>query len=42
LAIAYWRAGKPIQAKNQLSVLSSLMVGDLEFAALGRENQQTP
>jgi tetratricopeptide (TPR) repeat protein len=42
LAIAYWRAGKPIQAKNQLAVLSSLMVGDLEFAALGRENQRTP
>src|SRR2546429_4067417 len=42
LAIAYWRAGKPIQAKNQLSVLASLMVGELGFAALGRENQQTP
>jgi len=39
LAIAYWRAGKPIQAKNQLSVLTSLMVGELGFAALGRENQ---
>jgi tetratricopeptide (TPR) repeat protein len=42
LAIAYWRAGKPVQAKNQLSVLASLMVGELGFAALGRENQQTP
>ena len=42
LAIAYWRAGKPIQAKNQLAVLASLMVGDSGFAALGRENQQTP
>ena len=42
LAIAYWRAGKPIQAKNQLSVLASLMVGDSGFAALGSENQQTP
>jgi len=42
LAIAYWRAGKPVQAKNQLAVLTSLMVGDLEFAALGRENQRTP
>jgi len=28
LAIAYWRAGKPIQAKNQLSVLASLMVAN--------------
>jgi tetratricopeptide (TPR) repeat protein len=42
LAIAYWRAGKPIQAKNQLSVLASLMVRDLGFAALSRENQQNP
>ena len=42
LAIAYWRAGKPIQAKKQLSVLASLMVNDLGFAALSRENQQTP
>ena len=42
LAIAYWRAGKPIQAKNQLSVLASLMVGDLGFAAVGGENQQSP
>src|SRR2546421_7390299 len=42
LAIAYWRAGKPIQAKNQLSVLASLMVGDLGVAALGGENQHTP
>src|SRR5881409_3232380 len=36
LAIAYWRAGKPNQAKNQLSVLASLMVGELGFAALGK------
>ena len=42
LAIAYWRAGKRTQAKNQLAVLASLMVGDLEFAALGREDQRTP
>jgi len=42
LAIAYWRAGKPIQAKNQLSVLASLMFDDFGFAALGRENQQIP
>ena len=42
LAMAYWRAGDAIQAKNQLAVLESLMVGDLEFAALGRENQRTP
>src|SRR5207302_11311572 len=42
LAIAYWRAGKRNQAKNQLAVLASLMVGDLEFAALGGEDQRTP
>ena len=42
LAIAYWRAGKPIQAKNQLSVLASLMFDDLGLAALSRENRQTP
>jgi len=39
LAIAYWRAGKPIQAKNQLSILASLMFDDLGFAALSKENQ---
>jgi len=39
LAIAYWRAGKPIQAKNQLSVLASLMIGELGLAAQGSENQ---
>ncbi len=42
LAIAYWRAGKPIQAKNQLSVLASLMFNDFGFAAPSGENQQTP
>ncbi len=42
LAIAYWRAGKPSQAKNQLSMLASLMFDDLGLAALGRENRQTP
>jgi len=42
LAIAYWRAGNPIQAKNQLSVLASLMFNDLGFAAPSGENQQTP
>jgi tetratricopeptide (TPR) repeat protein len=42
LAIAYWRAGKPVEAKNQLAVLASLMAGEMEFAALGRENQRTP
>jgi len=39
LAIAYWRAGKAIQAKNQLSVLASLMFEDLGFAVPSRENQ---
>jgi len=42
LAIAYWRAGKPSQAKNQLSMLASLMFDDLGLAALSRENRQTP
>ena len=42
LAIAYWRAGESIEAKKQLAVLASLMVGELEFAALGREDQRTP
>ena len=42
LAIAYWRAGKPSQAKSQLSMLASLMVDDLGLAALSRENRQTP
>ena len=39
LAIAYWRAGKPNQAKEQLSVLASLMFTDLGLAALSKENQ---
>jgi len=42
LAIAYWRAGRQPQARNQLSVLASLMFNDLGFAAPSRENQQTP
>jgi len=42
LAIAYWRAGNPIHAKNQLSVLASLMFNDLGFAVPSGENQQTP
>ena len=42
LAIAYWRAGKPSQAKNQLSMLASLMFDDLGLAALSRENRQIP
>ena len=42
LAVAYWRAGNPIHAKNQLSVLASLMFNDLGFAVPSGENQQTP
>jgi tetratricopeptide (TPR) repeat protein len=42
LAIAYLRAGKPIQAKNQLSVLASLMFHDSGLAAASKENQQSP
>jgi len=42
LAIAYWRAGKPIQAKNQLSVLASLMVDDPRLAALGKKITKAP
>jgi tetratricopeptide (TPR) repeat protein len=42
LAIAYWRAGKQPQAKNQLSVLASLMVDDPRLAALSKKISKTP
>ena len=42
LAVAYWRAGNPIHAMNQLSVLASLMFNDFGFAVPSGENQQTP
>ena len=42
LAIAYWRAGKQPQAKNQLSVLASLMFDDPSLAALRRKINKTP
>ena len=42
LAIAYWRAGKQPQAKNQLSVLASLMVDDPRLAALSKKITKTP
>jgi tetratricopeptide (TPR) repeat protein len=42
LAIAYWRAGKQPQAKNQLSVLASLMVDDPRLAALSKKINRTP
>jgi len=42
LAIAYWRTGKQPQAKNQLSVLASLMVDDPRLAALGKKITKAP
>jgi hypothetical protein len=42
LAIAYWRAGKRPQAKDQLSVLASLMFDDSGLAALSRKINKTP
>jgi len=42
LAIAYWRAGKQPQAKNQLSVLASLMLDDSGLAALRKKFNKTP
>jgi tetratricopeptide (TPR) repeat protein len=42
LAIAYWRAGKQPQAKNQLSVLASLMLDDSGLAALRKKINRTP
>jgi hypothetical protein len=42
LAIAYWRAGKQVQAKNQLSLLASLMPDDSALTALRRKIDKTP
>jgi Flp pilus assembly protein TadD len=42
LAIAYWRTGKQPQAKNQLSVLASLMVDDPRLAALSKKITKAP
>ena len=42
LAIAYWRAGKQPQAKNQLSVLASLMLDESGLAALRKKIDRTP
>jgi tetratricopeptide (TPR) repeat protein len=42
LAIAYWRTGMQPQAKNQLSVLASLMVDDPRLAALSKKITKTP
>ncbi|HYQ94666.1 MAG TPA: tetratricopeptide repeat protein [Burkholderiales bacterium] len=42
LAIAYWRAGKQPQAKDQLSVLASLMVDDPRLAALSKKINKPP
>jgi hypothetical protein len=42
LAIAYWRAGKQAHAKNQLSVLASLMADDSALAALRRKINKAP
>jgi tetratricopeptide (TPR) repeat protein len=42
LAIAYGRTGKQPQAKNQLSVLASLMVDDPRLAALSKKITKAP
>jgi tetratricopeptide (TPR) repeat protein len=42
LALAYWRAGKQLQAKNQLSVLASLMLDDSGLPALRKKINKTP
>jgi tetratricopeptide (TPR) repeat protein len=42
LAIAYWRAGKQPQAKNQLSVLASLMLDDSGLATLRKKFNKPP
>jgi tetratricopeptide (TPR) repeat protein len=42
LAIAYWRAGKQAHAKNQLSVLASLMPDDSALTALRNKINKTP
>jgi tetratricopeptide (TPR) repeat protein len=42
LAIAYWRAGKQARAKNQLSVLASLVPDDSALPALRRKIDKAP
>jgi tetratricopeptide (TPR) repeat protein len=42
LALAYWRAGKQLQAKSQLSVLASLMLDDSGLPALRKKINKTP
>jgi tetratricopeptide (TPR) repeat protein len=42
LAIAYWRAGKQAQAKNQLSLLAPLTPDDSALAALRNKINKTP
>jgi tetratricopeptide (TPR) repeat protein len=42
LALAYWRAGKQAHAKNQLSVLASLMLDDSGLATLRKKINKTP
>jgi tetratricopeptide (TPR) repeat protein len=42
LAIAYWRAGKPARAKNQLAVLASLVPDDSALPALRRKIDKAP
>jgi tetratricopeptide (TPR) repeat protein len=42
LAVAYWRAGKQPQAKNQLSVLASLMLDDSGLSALRKKINKPP
>jgi tetratricopeptide (TPR) repeat protein len=42
LAIAYWRAGKQAHAKNQLSLLASLIPDDPALAALRKKINKVP
>lgn len=37
LAIAYWRAGKPHMARDQLAVLSVLTPGGADVVVLGKK-----
>jgi tetratricopeptide (TPR) repeat protein len=42
LAIAYWRAGKQVEAKKQLAVLASLRLGGPGLAALSKKINKAP
>jgi tetratricopeptide (TPR) repeat protein len=42
LAIAYWRAGKPLLARDQLAVLSAIDRGDASVALLNKKFERRP